>query len=147
VAPRGQAPAKRRRVAPGAAIDRLRRICTALPQATERPSHGEAAWFVGKGRSFATTAFHHHDDRVAFWCAAPDGAQETLVALSPARFFVPPYVGVRGWLGVYLDVPVDWDEIAELIAAAYREAAPKRLLATLETGPAAGGGTNPRRRR
>jgi hypothetical protein len=113
-------------------IARLRKICMALPQATERLSHGEPTWFVGGKKSFATTSNHHHDDRLAFWCAAPDGAQETLVALAPERFFVPPYVGYRGWLGVYLDVPVDWDEIADLVTAAYREVAPKRLLAELE---------------
>ena len=72
-----------------------------------------------------------HDDRLAFWCAAPDGAQEVRVATAPERFFVPPYVGTRGWLGVYLDVPVDWDEIADLVLDAYRSVAPRRLLAEL----------------
>ncbi|HZD72324.1 MAG TPA: MmcQ/YjbR family DNA-binding protein, partial [Actinomycetota bacterium] len=64
----------------------------------------------------------------AFWCAAPPGAQPALVATDPERFFVPPYVGHRGWLGVRLDVPVHWEEIAELVADAYRMVAPKRLL-------------------
>jgi hypothetical protein len=71
---------------------------------------------------------HHHDDRVGFWCAAPGGAQEVLVGSNPERFFRPPYVGVRGWLGVYLDVPdVDWALIEELVRDAYRTVAPKRL--------------------
>jgi hypothetical protein len=113
-------------------VELLRRICLALPGASERASHGEPAWFVGGKRSFATFADRHHDDRVAFWCAAPDGAQEILVRAHPGRFFVPPYVGHRGWVGVYLDVPVDWDQIAELVTAAWREVAPKRLLAELE---------------
>jgi hypothetical protein len=107
----------------------LRRLCLDLPEATERLSHGEPTWFVGGKRTFVMFADHHHDDRLAFWCAAPPGAQQALVASDPGRFFVPPYVGHRGWLGVRLDVPVDWDEIAELLADAYRMVAPKRLLA------------------
>jgi hypothetical protein len=79
-----------------------------------------------------TYANHHHDDRLAFWCAAPEGAQAFLVGSDPERFFVPPYVGHRGWLGVYLDVPVDWDEIADVVADAYRSVAPKRLVAVLD---------------
>lgn len=113
-------------------LPRLRELCLALPEATERPSHGEPAWFVRGKRSFASYADHHHDDRVAFWCAAPDGAQELLVAAAPERFFVPPYVGPRGWLGVWLDVAVDWREIADLVTAAYRAVAPPRLLAELD---------------
>jgi hypothetical protein len=66
-----------------------------------------------------TYADHHHDDRLAFWCAAPPGLQQHLVATEPERFFRPPYYGVRGWLGVYLDVPVDWAEITDLVADAY----------------------------
>ena len=110
----------------------LRRLCLSLPKATERSSHGEPTWFVQDRKSFVMYANHHHDDRLAFWCAAPRDAQETLVAADPKRFFVPPYVGHRGWLGVYLDVPVDWRQIAEVVVDAYREVAPKRLLAELE---------------
>jgi hypothetical protein len=113
-------------------LETLRRLCLRLPEATERPSHGEPAWFVRGKRAFVTYADHHHDDRLAFWCAAQPGAQETLVAAAPERFFVPPYVGQRGWLGVWLDVPVDWDEIAELVADAYRVVAPTRLRAELD---------------
>jgi len=103
----------------------------ALPEATEKLSHGEAAWFVG-GKQFANTSDHHHDDRLAVWCAAPSGLQEMLVKADPVRFFRPPYVGHRGWLGVYLDVEVDWVELATMIEGAYRQVAPRRLL-----GPAA----------
>jgi len=86
--------------------------------------------------TFVMYADHHHDDRLAFWCAAPDGAQEALVAAHPRRFFRPPYVGHRGWLGVWLDVTVDWDEIADLVAEAYRRVAPRRLVDELDArGP------------
>lgn len=115
-------------------LERLRAICLALPEATERLSHGEPTWFVQGKKTFAMFADRHHDDVLAFWCAAPDGAQEILVANDPDRFFRPPYVGHRGWIGVRLDVPVDWDEIADLVAASYRQVAPKKLVAVLD-GP------------
>jgi hypothetical protein len=111
--------------------ERVRRLCSRLPGVTERVSHGEPAWFVA-GKLFATTADHHHDDRLGLWCAAPLGAQEALVETAPERFFRPPYVGHRGWLGVYLDVDgVDWEELGAIIEAAYRQVAPKRLQAQL----------------
>lgn len=104
-------------------LPRLRKLCLAQPEATERLSHGEPTWFVRGRRGervFVTYSDHHHDDRVAFWCAAPPGAQETLAAADPERYFRPPYVGHRGWVGVYLDVDVDWDEVADLVADAHR---------------------------
>jgi len=113
-------------------LEALRRLALSLPETTERPSHGEPTWFVRDKKTFVMYANHHHDNRLAFWCAAPDGAQETRVAADPERFFVPPYVGYRGWLGVYLDVPVDWDEIADIVTEAYRVVAPKKLLAELD---------------
>jgi hypothetical protein len=113
-------------------LEALRRICLALPEATERLSHGEPTWFIQGKKTFVTYADHHHDDRLAFWCAAPRGAQDVLVAADPDHFFLPPYVGPRGWLGVYLDVTVDWDLIASLVSDAYRTVAPKRLLAKLD---------------
>lgn len=120
-------------------LDRLRALCTALPEVTEKISHGEPTWFVR--RSFVMFADHHHDDRLAFWCAAPPGAQEELVAAEPDRFFRPPYVGGRGWLGVWLDVAgmdeAFWAEIGEIVTDAYREIAPKTLVARMEAaGPA-----------
>lgn len=111
---------------------RLRRICLELPEVSERLSHGEPTWFIRGKRSFVTFADHHHDDRLAFWCAAPPGVQESLVASRSDAFFVPPYVGVRGWLGVYLDVPVDWDQIAGIVEEAYRTVAPATLLRRLD---------------
>jgi hypothetical protein len=120
---------------PIAPLDRLRELCLALPEVTERLSHGEPTWFVQGKKTFVMFANHHHDDRLAFWCAAPDGAQEMLVGADPERFFVPPYVGHRGWLGVYLDVEVDWDQIADLVVDAYRRVAPKKLVAALDATP------------
>jgi hypothetical protein len=113
-------------------LEALRRLCLAQPETTERLSHGEPTWFVRDRKTFVMYADHHHDDRLAFWCAAPPGAQSALVGMNPERFFVPAYVGHRGWLGVRLDVSVDWDEIADLVVDAYRMVAPKRLLAELD---------------
>lgn len=117
-------------------LPRLRALCLALPETTERPSHGEPTFFVRDKKVFVMYADHHHDDRLGFWCAAPPGAQEESVGTEPERFFRPPYVGHRGWLGVYLDVPVDWDEIAQIVREAYCQVAPKRLAERLR--PAAG---------
>ena len=106
----------------------LRKICLALPGVTERASHGERAWFVGAGnraRQFAGTWDHHHDDRNAVVLAAPPGAQEQLVAADPALYFRPPYVGPRGWVGIYLDArPVDWDLVAMHLADAHAAVKP-----------------------
>lgn len=107
--------------------ERLRQICLRFPDVTERLSHGEPTWFIRGKKTFVSCSTYHHDDRLAFWCAAPPGAQETLVESDPERFFRPPYVGHRGWLGVYLDVPVDWDEIADLVLDAYCQVAPRKL--------------------
>jgi hypothetical protein len=114
-------------------LERLRRLCLALPEVTERLSHGEPTWFVRDKKTFVTFADHHHDDRLAFWCAAPPGAQEAYVSSDPERYFRPPYVGGRGWLGAYLDVTADWAEIEEIVVEAYRVIAPARLVALLET--------------
>ena len=118
------------------AVDRLRALCLALPEAVERLSHGEPTWFIGGKKTFVMFADRHHDDRVAFWCAAPPGVQEHLTAADPEHYFRPPYVGHRGWLGVYVDVPVDWAEIAELVLEAYRVVAPARLIRQLDAAPA-----------
>jgi predicted DNA-binding protein (MmcQ/YjbR family) len=108
-------------------LERLRQLCLALPETSERLSHGEPTWFVRGKKTFVMYADHHHDDRLAFWCAAPASFQEAMVASDPERFFRPPYVGHRGWLGVWLDVPVDWEEIADMVAEAYRVVAPRQL--------------------
>src|SRR3954468_24579369 len=97
-------------------LERLRALCMAWPETTERLSHGEPTWFVRDKKTFVMYADHHHDDRLGFWCAAPAGAQEGMVTADPQRYYDPPYVGHRGWLGVYLDVTVNWDDIAEIVA-------------------------------
>lgn len=93
--------------------DRLREIVAGLPDVTDKISHGELTWFVGPGKrpkQFANTWDHHHDDRNAVVMAAAPGVQERVVADDPATFFRPPYVGGRGWIGIYLDTHVvDWD--------------------------------------
>jgi hypothetical protein len=103
-------------------LTRVRELCAAAPGVSERLSHGEPTWFTG-GKAFVMYADHHHNDRVAVWCAAPEGVQEAFIESAPDRFFRPPYVGHRGWLGVWLDVPVDWDEVATIVADAYRQVA------------------------
>lgn len=130
-------------------LDRLRGLCLALPEVTERLSHGEPTWFVRGKKTFVSFADHHHDARVACWCAAPAGAQAALVERSPDRYFVPAYVGGRGWVGVYLDVDVDWDELAALVADAFVVVAPAALAALVapsEEG-ASGQAGGPRRTR
>ncbi|WP_129669691.1 MmcQ/YjbR family DNA-binding protein [Phytoactinopolyspora endophytica] len=113
-------------------LERLRRFCLSLPETTERLSHGEPTWFIRDKKTFVMYADHHHDDRLAFWCAAPPGAQEALVTSDPERYFRPPYVGHRGWAGVYLDVDVDWEEVRELVIDAYCVVAPKSLVAQVD---------------
>lgn len=111
-------------------VERLRALCLGLPEVVERASHGEAAWFVRGTKQFVCVDDHHHGaDHLAFWCAAPPGAQEALIATDAAHYFRPPYVGHRGWLGVTIDNAPDWDEIAEIVRDAYRAVAPKRLAA------------------
>jgi hypothetical protein len=114
------------------ATERLRRICARLPEVTERVSHGAVTFFVrGKRVVCYLTDDHHGDGRLALTCPAPQGAQEDLIRQEPDRFFRPPYVGHRGWIGVRLDVDVDWDEVAQIVASAYRCVAPKKLSAAL----------------
>jgi len=115
-------------------LARVREICLALPEVTERPSHGSPTWFVRDKSVFVTLHAdgHHQNDFPHLWCAAPPGAQAELTAADRERFFRPPYVGGRGWLGVRLDGTVDWVEIDELCRDAYREIAPKGLVALLD---------------
>jgi hypothetical protein len=115
-------------------LPRIRKICLGLPEVTERLSHGEPTWFVRGKKTFVMMDTNHHDSgHIAIWCAAPPGVQSQLVGEEPKRFFVPPYVGPRGWLGVRVDVAVDWDEVAEIIEDAYRCVAPAKLVAQLDT--------------
>ena len=110
---------------------RVRAICLALPEVTEKQSHSAPAFFVKKQFLALWINGHHHHEFPHLWCAAPLGAQEELVEADPDRFFRPPYVGGRGWIGVRLDRSVDWDEIAQICEDAYRTVAPPKLIAQL----------------
>ena len=115
------------------ALERLRTLCLALPETSERPSHGAPSFFIrGKTCFLVLHDDHHGDGRFAVWCAAEPGAQEALVAGDPERFFRPPYVGHRGWLGVMLHGDVDWDDVAGIVEDAYCAVAPRTLLDALE---------------
>lgn len=107
--------------------DRIRAICQALPGCEERASHGSPAFFAGRQFVMLWPGGHHDDRFPHMWCAAPAGAQEELTRTEPDRFFRPPYVGHRGWIGVRLDGDVDWDEIAAICREAHRVIAPARF--------------------
>jgi hypothetical protein len=109
----------------------VRAICMALPQVTERLSHGSLGFFVGKQFVMLWPAGHHDQRFPHLWCAAPAGAQDSLVAASPERVFRPPYVGARGWLGLRLDGEVDWEEVQMFCEDAYRTVAPQQLVQRL----------------
>ncbi len=114
-------------------LERLRAICLALPQATEKIAWGEPTFRVGPTKMFTMfTNNHHGDNRIALWCKAPPGAQEILVGADPQRFFVPPYVGPKGWIGMRLDGKVDWSAVAEIVKDSYLMTAPKKIAAQLQ---------------
>lgn len=121
---------------------RVRGICLALPGVEERTSHGSPAFFVGRQFVQLWPDGHHGRDTPHLWCAAQEGVQQELAAMSPPWFFVPPYVGHRGWLGVLLDGSAGWDEVAELCEDAYRAVAPRRFLVTLDRHRAGDGSGN-----
>jgi hypothetical protein len=104
----------------------------ALPEVTERESHGAPAFFVRKQFLMLWPDGHHDHHFPHLWCAAPAGVQDELVSTEGDRFFRPPYVGERGWLGVRLDGDVDWDEVAAICEDAFRTVAPKRAVAALD---------------
>ena len=114
--------------------NQVRAICLRLPEVTERPSHGSPAFFIGKQFVMLWPEGHHDHGFPHLWCAAGVGVQDELVADAPDRFFRPPYVGARGWVGVRLDGDPDWAEVTELCEDAYRVVAPARLLRELD-GP------------
>lgn len=112
-------------------LNRLRAICLALPEAIESGGVGDPSFKV-RDKIFAMQ--HGFDGRMSMWCKAPGGVQDILVGSNPDRFFVPPYVGHHGWVGVWLDVEIDWEEVADLVVESYRMTAPKRLSALLDQG-------------
>jgi len=106
---------------------RLVRLCHALPEVT---SDGEQhVAFRVRGRTFAYHLDDHHGDgRVALCCKAAEGDRDALVAADPERFFVPAYLGPKGWVGLRIDgAEIDWAEVAEMVLESYRLIAPKRL--------------------
>lgn len=120
-------------------LEGLRKLCLALPETTERPSHGAPSFFVRGRKTFVMFLDNHHNDgRLAIWCAAPEGMQAALVEADAERFFVPPYVGHRDWLGMRLDRPFEWDELAGIVEDAYLTVAPKRLAEAISTETDAG---------
>jgi hypothetical protein len=114
---------------PAALLTRLRRICLALPEASEQRTW-DLPTFRVRRKIFAMYVFQ--DDTPAFWCKAPPGVQAILVNADAGRFFVPPYVGPKGWIGVRLDAATDWTEVTDLVGRSWRMTAPKKLVAASE---------------
>jgi hypothetical protein len=102
-------------------IHKLRELCLAMPDTWEKVSHGEPTFWVGKRMfaSFADAGNHHGAGRHAVWCKATHTTQDMLVSRAPGRYFVPPYAGPSGWVGIYLDRRPPWSEIAERLAHSY----------------------------
>ncbi|MBI1278606.1 MAG: MmcQ/YjbR family DNA-binding protein [Anaerolineaceae bacterium] len=117
-------------------LTRLRAICLALPEASEQGGVGDPTFKV-RDKIFA---MRHPagENRESLWCKAQPGLQGTLVTSEPERFFVPPYVGHHGWIGVWLDVEQDWNFIESLIIDSYCITAPKRLIKLLKQAPKSG---------
>lgn len=113
-------------------LRRVQRICHALPETVEKISHGEPTWFVRKKVFAMFSNNHHNDGHIAVTLPAAIGIQEMLIERSPEKFYRPPYVGVRGWIGVELDQVSD-EELTFHINEAWRLIAPPKLQATLET--------------
>ena len=111
---------------PNDASKRLRTVCLALPEAREQETWDDPTFRV-RDKIFAMQK--SGGGRVSCWCKAPAGSQAVLVGADPERFFVPPYVGPKGWIGIRLDGAPDWDEVAFLLRRSYRLIAPKRLAA------------------
>jgi len=113
-------------------IERVRRICLALPGTWEKISHGEPTWFVGQKVFAMFSNNHHNDGHVAVTVPAAIGIQEMLIKKSPKKFYRPPYVGVRGWIGIEVDRVSD-KELTEHLSEAWKLIAPPKILLELET--------------
>jgi len=113
------------------AIERVRRICLALPGTWEKISHGEPTWFVGKKVFAMFSNNHHNDGHIAVTVPAAIGIQEMLIRKAPKKFYCPPYVGCRGWIGIEVN-RVNDKELALHLKEAWRLIAPKKLLAAAE---------------
>ena len=115
----------------GDALKRLRDIIGAWPETRETISHGSPTWWGGR-KTFATFDDHHQDQRVAVWVKSSFLEQEARVEADPGTYFVPPYLGPRGWVGMRLDRDPDWFEVETLLEEGYRMVAPKRAIAALD---------------
>lgn len=115
-------------------LTKIREICLAFPETSERLSHGSPSFFIREKKTFTTfhLADHYREDSANIWCPAPPGVQEQMVEAEPRRFYRPPYVGHRGWIGVRLEVDPDWDEVAGIVDEAFRHVAPKTVLKQLD---------------
>jgi predicted DNA-binding protein (MmcQ/YjbR family) len=102
-------------------LDRIRAICLALPGAWEKISHGEPTFWIGKRTfaMFASAGNHHGAGRNAIWCRATHATQDLLISRAPERYFSPPYCGVAGWVGIYLDRRPKWSEVSDRLRHAY----------------------------
>lgn len=121
------------------ALEQLRTICSAYPEVTERLSHHTPTFFIRDKKVLCHLWENHHQvgsdagpPTIAIWCAAPPGVQAEVTEREPDRFFVPPYVGHRGWIGVRLDQDVSWSEVDAILQDAYRLVAPKKLVRQLD---------------
>jgi hypothetical protein len=125
---------RRKALSPEQLVARVRAACMDLPEVTERPSHSAPTFFVRGKKSFVMVwaEGHHHNQFAHLWAAAPPGVQAEVVEAEPDRFFTPPYVGTRGWIGLRLDAGTDWDEVAAVCEDAYRVVAPSKLLVELD---------------
>jgi hypothetical protein len=121
-------------------LQRVRRICNALPETVERLSHGEPTFFVGKKVFAMCSNNHHNDGHIAVLLPAAIGIQAMLIEASPEKFYKPPYVGVRGWVGIELDRVSD-EELAFHVHEAWRLIAPARLQAAVEAAQGESGGS------
>jgi predicted DNA-binding protein (MmcQ/YjbR family) len=112
------------------ALETARRVCLSLPEATEQAAWGEPTFRVRKKMfgMYASGGNHHGAGRDSLWCAAPIGIQELMVRSEPQKYFVPPYVGVKGWIGIYLDA-VDEAELRSQVVQSYCLIAPRKLQA------------------
>lgn len=120
---------------PPARLERLRSLCLALPDAGEKIAWGDPTWRV-KDRIFAMQKGNYEGGRPSLWLKGAAGAQQVLVGARPSVFFVPPYVGHKGWVGIYLDgASVEWDVVADLIVESWRLIAGPRLAARLPDAP------------
>lgn len=108
--------------------DRLRAICLALPEATEKEAWGDPTFRI-RNKIFAMEK--RGDGRISMWCKAPAGSQEVLIGADPALFFSPPYVGHKGWIGMRLDGDPDWHEVDIVVRRSYSLIAPKKLAAMI----------------